>query len=160
MRQRLRQFRDAGRRPAAADFALAREHLAPPLEALFAAQHPRDICHAAATARWLLARGYRDSDLLAAALLHDIGKGEQRRFDRCAYVLASCLRMASRMGAAASRFEVRRAIARSVTHAAAGANLLAVAGAPALIIDLTLRHHCAADGDDMLARLREADAAN
>src|SRR5207249_1046448 len=88
MLRRLAQFAEAGRRPDLRDFDLAREHLTPPLFALFAAQHPRDIVHAAECARWLLRRGISNPELIAAALLHDIGKGTQRRWDRTAAVLA------------------------------------------------------------------------
>lgn len=99
---RTRQFAGAGREPSDADFALAREQLPPALFALFARQHPRDIVHAAATARWLLTRGYSQPDLVLAALLHDVGKGEQRRIDRVVYVLADAVGAAGRVASPAS----------------------------------------------------------
>lgn len=160
MRDRLRQFREATRTPAPADFELAGRYLAPPLLALFERQHPRDIVHSAETARWLLARGEDDADLIAAALLHDIGKGHQRRADRTIYVLASALRIAPAVGAARSRLEVRRAIARSLAHSESGAAILATAGASERVVNLTRLHHSVPAGDPVLALLQQADAAN
>lgn len=160
MPNRLRQFRDAAHGPTTDDFALASAHLAPALAAIFRAQHPRDIVHSAAAARWLLARDHTDPALIAAALLHDIGKGAQRRRDRVAYVVVSWLRLASLSASASSRFEVRRALARSLTHAGAGARLLSEARAPAEVIRLTLGHHTVSPADAMLGLLQQADAAS
>lgn len=160
MRQRLRQLREATVLPAPADYELARAHLPPPLFDLFAAQHPRDILHSAATARWLLARGQDDPDLLAAAFLHDIGKGHQRPGDRVAYVVASGLRLAPLAASARSRFELRRALARTHTHSRTGAAALVAAGAPERVVDLTRRHHESPGHDPVLALLQAADAAS
>lgn len=160
MHQRVRQFREASVRPSAADYALAQESLAPPLLALFKAQHERDIVHSARTARWLIDRGHGDAGLIAAALLHDVGKGQQRRRDRVAYVAAGWLRADSRLGAQASRFELRRAVERSRTHCETGAAMLVQANAPERVVDLVRRHHSTAAGDVMLALLQQADAAS
>ena len=157
---RLRQFRHAGGHPVEADFALARQWLTEPLMALFEGQHPRDIVHSAETARWLIDRGHLDPDLVAAGLLHDIGKGEQRRFDRTAWVLAGHLRLSSRLAASSSKYEVRRAMARTLTHSETGAFALEMAGAPGRVVELTLRHHHAARDDRVLALLQQADAAS
>ncbi|MEX0784559.1 MAG: HD domain-containing protein [Dehalococcoidia bacterium] len=157
---RIRQFRHAGGHPVAADFDLARQWLAAPLMALFEAQHPRDVVHSAETARWLLERGHEDPDLIAAGLLHDIGKGEQRRLDRTVYVLASHARLAPRLAASASKFELRRAVARTLTHSETGAFALEMAGASGRVVELTLRHHQAAGDDRVLALLQQADAAS
>jgi hypothetical protein len=157
---RIRQFRHAGGHPVEADYALARDWLSPPLVELFEGQHPRDIVHSANTARWLLERGHDDPDLVAAALVHDVGKGEQRRLDRTVYVLACHARCAHALGATSSRFEVRRAVARTLAHSETGAFALEVAGASGRVVELTLRHHESAGDDPMLALLQEADAAN
>lgn len=157
---RIRQFRHAGGHPVEADYALAREWLPASLMALFEGQHPRDIVHSANTARWLLERGHAAPDLIAAALVHDIGKGEQRRFDRSVYVVACHARLASALGATSSRWEVRRAVARTLAHSESGAFALEVAGAPGRVIELTLRHHEPAGDDRVLALLQEADAAS
>lgn len=158
--QRLRQFLEASRLPGESEYAFARAHLEPALYALFCGQHPRDIVHSVATARWLLERGHGDPDLVAAALLHDIGKGQQRRRDRVAWVLLSATGLGSAAADAGSRLEIRRALQRTRTHAAAGAEALARAGACERVIDLTRRHHDASNGDPVLALLQAADAAS
>jgi HD domain len=160
IRDRLRQFREAIVEPSPEDYALARNHLPGALFALFAAQQSRDIAHSAGTARWLIERGHSDPDLLAAALLHDIGKGEQRRWDRVAYVLASAAHVDGQLAASRSRLAVRRAIARSRAHAVTSADLMAAAGAGPRAIELTRRHHEPAAGDGVLALLQVADVAN
>lgn len=157
MRNRLRQFFTANRRATEDDLAFARGYLSPPLFSLFLGQHPRDVRHGVDTARWLLGRGVRDPDVLAAALLHDVGKGHQRRLDRVAYVVAGWFRLQRMLADPSSRFELRRAVARSVLHADRGAALLAEHGAPPRVVELTRRHHEQAGGDAMLALLQEAD---
>ncbi len=160
MRDRLRQFRDANRLPGAADYALGRKALSPPLYELFAAQHPRDVVHAAATARWLLERGHEGTDLIAAALLHDVGKGAQRRRDRVAYVLSSATRVDRVVGSARSRFELRQAIARSRAHSDIGAEMIAAAGGSDRVVYLTRFHHAPRSQDPVIALLQQADEAN
>lgn len=157
---RLRQFRHAGACPTDEDLALGRQWLTPALFDLFSAQHPRDVVHSANTARWLLTRGHTDPDLIAAALLHDLGKGHQRRLDRVAHVVASNLGVGRRLANPGSRFDLRRAIARSRAHGAAGAETLRELGAPIRVVDLTALHHEPAGEDRMLALLQQADAAS
>lgn len=159
MLARARQFFAAGAQPTERDFGLGRQWLPEPLFALFAAQHPRDVVHAAATARWLLERGHRDADLVIAALVHDIGKGEQRRLDRVAWVVAEWVH-AGRLAHGSSRLELRRAMARSAAHATTGAAAMRVAGATPRAIELVARHHDRRATDPVLALLQEADAAN
>ena len=160
MRDRVRQFIEAGVQPRDEDFALAREWLAPELLALFSAQHPRDIVHAVRTARWLLERNYAEPDLIVAALLHDVGKGRQRRLDRVAWVLAGSTRLGSIAASERSRLEVRRAMARSRSHAWTGAELVRAAGTPEGAVRLVRLHHRAPAGDPVLALLQQADAAS
>jgi len=160
MLRRFRQFRDASIPPSPDDYALAREWLPPPLMVLFEVQHPRDIVHTANTARWLLARGHREADLVAAAFLHDVAKGQQRRRDRVAFVLAQWLRLQHIAPSSSSRLEMRRAAYRSAVHSAAGAERLRAAGAPDRVVELVGRHHAKAGDDGMLALLQQADAAN
>jgi putative nucleotidyltransferase with HDIG domain len=157
---RIRQFREAGVLPCDADFDLGRTWLAPSLFELFAAQHPRDVVHSANTARWLLDRGHDDTELIAAALLHDIGKGQQRPMDRSIYVLANHAHVVRALAARSSRFELRRAVERTLTHSETGAARLTEAGAPQRVIDLTARHHGPAGEDRVLALLQQADAAS
>jgi putative nucleotidyltransferase with HDIG domain len=159
MLHRLRQFATAGRPPTAADYALGRAWLKDPLFQLFTGQHPRDIAHTAATARWLIERGHDDPALIQAALLHDIGKGEQRRLDRAAAVLATATRSERILGAADSRLATRRAIERTRIHADAGAHQLIARGADDRVVELTRAHHDPPGTDTVLALLQEADNA-
>jgi hypothetical protein len=158
--ERTRQFFEAGAKPGAGDVELASRYLTGELLALFEAQHPRDVVHAAATARWLLARGHDDQELICAALLHDVGKGEQRRGDRVAHVLVSALRLGRAAADPGSRLAVRRALARSRAHAEAGAALLAEAGAAGRTVELMRLHHAPPGADPVLALLQEADGAS
>ena len=160
MRERIRQFRDAQRQPSEADFELAHKRLGTGLIELFRGQHPRDIAHGAGTARWLLERGHIDPDLIAAALLHDVGKGQQRRMDRVVYVVASYLRLARLLGSADSKFELRSAVFRSAHHGERGAQMLGLAGASERVVNLTRLHHATGQTDPVLALLQQADAAN
>lgn len=160
MRQRIRQFLAAKVRPSDSDYALARGVLDDKLYALFCTQHPRDIVHSARTARWLLERGHDDSSLLIAALLHDVGKGPQRRRDRVAWVLAQSAGLSRRAPNAGSRWEMRRALERSASHSKTSAELMREAGAPERAVELTQSHHDASPTDPVLALLQQADAAN
>jgi len=161
IRDRVRQFREANLAPGPDDLALARHVIGDgALLELFLRQTPRDIRHAAATARWLTGRGHLEDELVTAALLHDVGKGMQRRCDRVAWVIAQGLRLERVAASADSGLECRRAMARTANHAVNGAELLASAGAPARVVDLTRRHHSAPEGDAMLALLQAADAAS
>jgi putative nucleotidyltransferase with HDIG domain len=160
MRGRLRQFREASREPGEADYAVARERLSGAQFELFAAQHPRDIVHSAATARWLIDHGHDDPDLITAALLHDVGKGTQRRSDRVAYVLAEQLGVARLLAKRGSAFEIRRAIARSRGHSETSADMMARAGASERAVNLARRHHAPPGEDPVLALLQQADAAS
>jgi DNA-binding transcriptional LysR family regulator len=155
--RRVEQFFAAARTPSPADYAEAEAHLPPPLLSLFREQHPRDIVHASATARWLVERGHEDLDLISAALLHDIGKGEQRRWDRVAHVVLG--RAGRRFAAGQSRFELRTALWRSRYHGELAVPRLRAAGASDRVVELTRLHHAKPGRDGMLALLQEADAA-
>tara|TARA_Y100000588_G_C14252114_1_gene923901 strand:- start:913 stop:1395 length:483 start_codon:yes stop_codon:yes gene_type:complete len=159
MLQRVRQACEASLGPDAADLAIARNYLPDELLILFHGQEPRDQRHSARTARWLLSHGHDgDRDLLTAALLHDAGKGAQRTRDRIAHVLTSWL-PETLVAEETSNFEIRRALARSRAHSELGAGLLAAAGAPPRVVELTRLHHRLPGQDAMLALLQRADAA-
>jgi putative nucleotidyltransferase with HDIG domain len=159
IRERIRQFREHHLAPGEAERMLANHYLPPPLANLFLAQEPRDALHSANTARWLLDRGHDDRTLIQAALLHDIGKGAQRRRDRVAHVLLGAAHAGSLGASPTSRFEMRRALARTAAHADAGADLLALLNAEPRLVELVRRHHERADGDAMLELLQQADSA-
>lgn len=67
--------------------------LSPEAQALFARQAPQDQRHALAVYETLCQRGYTSRDLLAAALLHDVGKAvvRLRPWQRGVFVLAERL---------------------------------------------------------------------
>lgn len=66
-------------RVSAADVAVARRILPPSAWSLFDGMPVADQRHGLDVAHALLARGADDSDLLAAALLHDVAKGARLR---------------------------------------------------------------------------------
>lgn len=160
MRQRVRQFVEAGQAPNADEIAFARNHLSGNLFGLFSTQTPRDQLHAIRTARWLARRGHTDPDLLVAALLHDVAKGKQRRFDRVAWVVAGWAHAGNALADERSHVELRRALARSKNHAWASAEAMRAAGASERATELARLHHRAPGDDGVLALLQQADAAN
>ena len=88
---RTAQFlRAAFARPADDEVALVDLHLPPPLRPSFARLSRAEQAHAVATLRTLLRQGHTDSNLLAAALVHDLGKSRSplRLLDRVVVVLA------------------------------------------------------------------------
>jgi putative nucleotidyltransferase with HDIG domain len=157
---RLRQFREANTGPSSTDLAFAKQHLPANLLPLLLDQEPRDIRHGVRTAQWLTERGDSDQDLIQAALLHDIGKGAQRRWDRVVYVVAGWIRLDGLLADEGSRFDLRKAVHRSLHHSRSGAEMLRQAGANERVAELTSLHHLARPQDDMLAALTEADAAS
>jgi len=160
MRERVRQFFEAGQRPTDDDIAFARGHLSGNLFGLFSTQTPRDQLHAIRTARWLFDRGHSDADLIVAALLHDVAKGKQRRWDRVAWVVAGWAHVGAALADERSHVELRRALARSKNHAWASAEAMRAAGASERAVGLARLHHRAPGDDRVLALLQQADAAN
>ncbi len=160
MRQRVRQFLEAGATPSKADLAFAQRYLGPELFSLFRLQHPRDVVHGAATARWLVERGYEEPDLVIAGFVHDVAKGFQRRLDRAAFVVCSRAGVVAWAANGESRLEIRRAMDRTRLHSERGAALLLNAGASKRVAELTALHHGPPGGDRVLALLQEADAAS
>ena len=157
--ERIRQFREHSRQPGEAEARLAARFLSEAPLAAFLGQEPRDVLHSANTARWLLDRGHADADLIQAALLHDIGKGAQRRRDRVAHVVSGALRVSRALAADGSRFEIRRALARTASHSGTGAERLATMGVAPRVVELVRNHHGKANGDAMLELLQQADSA-
>lgn len=160
MRQRVRQFFEAGQRPTEDDIGFARDRLTGNLFGLFSTQTPRDQLHAIRTARWLFDRGHADPELLVAALLHDVAKGKQRRSDRVAWVVAGWAHLGGALADERSHVEMRRALARSKNHAWASAEAMQAAGASKRAVELVRLHHRAPGDDGVLALLQQADAAS
>jgi len=142
---RVAQFlRAAFARPAAGEGALVEQHLPPPLRPAFTRLSRAEQAHALATLRTLLRRGQTDPDLLAAALVHDLGKSRAplRLMERVLVVLAqSCLpRQAARWGQGEPR-GWRRALVVAARHAAWGEALVLEAGGSPRLAEIVRRHH-------------------
>lgn len=133
--------------------------------AAFRGLPPHDQAHLCRAYRWLRDDGGSDRDLLAAALLHDLGKasptGSIRLPDRVARVVLSrlapsLLRRVARLPAPAWR----RGLALAVHHPALGAKRAAALGCSARTCWLIAHHEDATNRHDPdLARLIAADRA-
>jgi hypothetical protein len=142
------------------ELALMRSVLNERERALFIAMEPRDRRHSMDMVQWLQARTDPSHDLLAAALLHDVGKGSLRVFDRVAFVLLGRLsgRLRHRLGAQeGARF--RQALWRLEQHPRLGQELLTGISRPRVVA--LVGAHLAPDGgaDEELAWLIAADSA-
>lgn len=138
--------------------------------ACFVAMERRDRRHSLDVMRRVRERssasGFPASrDLLAAALLHDVGKGRLLICDRVAFVLLYAV--SGRLGdalAAERGMRWRRALWRIRHHARLGAAKLIEAGSSPPLVELVARHIVAkregAGGDRELALLIAADDAS
>src|SRR5579875_2937141 len=155
---RIRQLRNAvaeQRQPIAHNYV--RAHLTSAGQALFYSMSARDQAHSLNTAELIATVAPDDGDLLAAALLHDAGKGPQRMWERVLYVLLDELCPKQLAQAARPGSDVRGALYRSIRHAQIGSDLARDAGLPEAICDLIAAHHGAAT-DARLRLLQWADA--
>lgn len=132
------------------------------LVALFNAMPRAEQLHGIEVCQALEARGYQDLNLLAAALLHDVGKTllAPRLWERIWVVLIehAMPRLAARLGAGMPR-GLRRGFVVRRRHASWGAELAAEAGASARTVALIRLHHSDAGEDAELAALQIADEA-
>ena len=126
------------------DQAILAAHLSPKGRALFATMSRNDQRHSLTVYRALRARGCDDADLLAAALLHDCGKGggRVRLWVRPPFVLLRAfaprlLRWLARDNAA----WWRRPFYYAWRHADVGADLAAAAGVSHRTALLIRTHH-------------------
>ena len=156
---RVRQFFGALRpRVTVRDRVEAYVLLTPPQQRLFETMTLRDQQHGIIVMRRVRTEAGEDARLLAAALLHDCGKGDVSLWHRVAYVLLGGWpsmreRVASRHGVA-----WRQAIWRLVHHASIGASLVAHTGADPEIVRM-IREQDRSGGDTRLAILQAADDA-
>jgi len=163
---RARQFFRALTAPlAGVDLGEAGRVLTPKQRALFLSMPPADQRHGLEVYRALQARGEMSPDLLAAALLHDVGKtaAPLPLWARAAVVLLErfaphLLERLGREGAGGWR----RSFAVYRCHAAIGAELVAQAGGSPLTAALIRRHHeppgqPGGEEERLLALLQEVD---
>ncbi len=162
-------FRVLLAKPRSEDLVLAEEHLPPPLGALFHQMSPADQAHGLGVLRSLLARDEKDPNLLAAALLHDVGKSQVRLrlWERIFIVLVSWLApgRVQRWGEG-QLTSWRRPFIIAVRHPAWGAEIIRQTGGSGELVTLVLRHQedlppdPAKEIDRLLYRLQEADGLN
>jgi HD domain len=150
----------------------ARAALTPAQTALFARMQPAEQAHAVNVYRQLVEQGETSPDLLAAALLHDVGKclSPLRLWERVFIVLAWAVipAQARRWGSlpADELRGWRRAFVVAQEHPIWGAALAAEAGSSERTVALIRRHQeavpAAADGDleRLLLQLQAVDDRN
>jgi len=154
--------------PAAEDARLVADYLPPALRPRFDGMSRAEQSHSLAVLRTLLRQGQTDPDLLAAALLHDVGKTRAplRLLDRVLVVLAQ--RVAPGAAQAWSNGAPRgwkRPFVVAARHAEWGAEILEQAGASPRLVGMVRQHHasfppCGAEVDRMLAALQIADGTH
>ena len=162
-------FRILLAKPGSEDLALAEEHLPPPLTELFDQMSPADQAHGLRVLRSLLARGEGDPNLLAAALLHDVGKSQVQLqlWERILIVLASWLTPGrSRRWGEGKLTSWRRPFVIALHHPTWGAEMIRQAGGSEKLVTLVLRHqddlppNSTKEINQLLYRLQEADGLN
>ena len=158
VRYRVRQF-TRGLRPALAsdEVEAARVHLSPAEFVLFLDLEPRDRRHAVDLFAALREAGAGEAELVAA-LVHDVGKGRLRTWQRIAFVLLeACAPSLGRRLEAERGAPWRQALWRLRHHAWLGAERLQAAGSAARVLELVRAHAGSGDGaaiedDPALAR--------
>lgn len=150
--------------------------LTPASLTLFHSMAAQDQRHALEVCRTLIRAGHTDSQLLAAALLHDVGKAAARLslWQRATIVFLE--RFAPRFLARLSQSESRgyalslpkgwrRSFIVHTRHPEIGARWAEEAGCPPLTVALIRRHQdrlgdCRTEEDQLLAALQAADSLN
>jgi hypothetical protein len=140
----------------AAELAAVHEVLSDDLAALFLAMEKRDQRHALEVVRRLRQDGVDDPDLLAAALLHDCGKGAVPVWLRIVKVLSPAL-----LGRLARPGDAgwRAAAYRLEDHAAIGAAKAEAAGASGLTLRLIAGQVLSEEEPKQALLLRADDAS-
>jgi hypothetical protein len=130
--------------PAVEDLERASQALSPQLMALFLNQQAGEQVHSLRVFIDLCDQGEQSSELLTAALLHDVGKScyPLQLWERVAAVIGETL--AFRQTASWSQAEPRgwkRPFVVARRHAAWGAEMAEAGGASPLTVELIRRHH-------------------
>jgi putative nucleotidyltransferase with HDIG domain len=156
-------------RPSPEQVARARAHLPKPLQPLFERLPQHELTHALDVYERLLAEGHADPDLLAAGLLHDVGKTRAplRLWERVLIVLTQAVRprLLLRWGEG-DPHGWRRPFVTTRQHPQWGAQMVAEAGGSQRLVDLVSKHQvqmreggpCHEDG--LLRALQRADSGN
>lgn len=130
-------------RPTKEQLAQAQQAISPELMALFMKMQPGEQVHSLEIFSSLLAQGASNPDLLAAALLHDVGKIHYplHPWERAAIVLARRLipDQVERWGKS-TPVGWKRPFVVAEQHATWGADLAAAAGASSVTIEIIRRH--------------------
>ena len=136
------------RGPRAPDEAWALSHLLPGEQDLWQRMSGPDRRHAVGVGRDVLARLDDGSappgrEVVAAALLHDVGKVDSGfgTFSRVAITVAAIGAGRDRLVAMEDRGGLRRRVARYLTHDRIGADLLRGAGSDQLTVSWAEEHH-------------------
>ena len=161
VRYRIAQFFQAvGAYCRPVDYEYASQYLSPPLLSLFQRMSRVEQQHSIALCQTLEAQGYHASELLLAALLHDLGKVvvTPRLWERVWVVLGEHYfpTRAARWAQGTAR-GMRRGFVIRQQHPAWGAQLAEEAGAPPRTVSLIRRHHSPPGDDKELAALQAAD---
>ena len=151
------------------DLETARAYLSPPLMGLFEHMRRSEQQHSLKVLRALRAAGHTHPDLMAAALLHDVGKSRApyHLWDRVLVVLASRLLpgFVDRWGRGAP-IGWRRPFAVAAQHPTWGAEMVRAAGGSPNLVELIARHQDRLDGppateiERLLVALKWTDGMN
>jgi putative nucleotidyltransferase with HDIG domain len=142
--------------------------LTPEAQSLFRCQAAQDQRHALAVYHALRRAGHEDPHLLAAALLHDVGKAATRLSAVHRSIIVLLSHFAPTLLARLSRGEPvwwNRPFVTHARHPEIGAHWAEEVGCSPLVVELIRRHEeeltsCQTEQDRLLAALQAADDAN
>jgi hypothetical protein len=167
---RVRQFASALlARVSPDDLREADEVLAPDAQKLFRRMSVSDQCHSLNVMHTLRRQGQTTPDVLAAALLHDVGKSAARLYPWHRAIIVLSARFAPGVLAWLTRGEPRgwrRPFVIHRQHTEMGAEWAAQAGCSPLTVSLIRRHqeplrHAPQDEEErLLVALQRADGVN